>query len=54
MKIYKITDSPIRLYGLNVIDPEKGHFWRLSPDITEKCPSLKMPASDALAAGPGS
>ena len=45
MKIYKCTDSPIRLYGLNVIEPEKGHFWRLSTDIMERCYSIKMPVS---------
>ena len=38
MRIYKLTDSPIRLYGLNVIDPDKGYFWRLTPDIMEKMP----------------
>mgnify|MGYP000888555958 CR=1 FL=1 len=41
MKIYKITDPPIKLYGLNVIDPDKGNFWRLNQDIMEKMPQYK-------------
>lgn len=41
MKIFKCTDLPIKLYGLNVIDPDKGNFWRLSADIMKKMPQYK-------------
>ncbi|WP_252891694.1 hypothetical protein [Thermoclostridium stercorarium] len=42
MKIYKITDPPIKIYGLNVIDPDNGNFWRLTPDIMEKMPQYNI------------
>lgn len=41
MKIFKCTDSPIRIYGLNVVEPDKGYFWRLSNHIMDKMPHYK-------------
>lgn len=32
MKAYKCTDSPVRIYGLNHINAEKGEFWRLEDE----------------------
>lgn len=31
-KTYCITDAPIEIYGLDVIDAESKHFWRLADE----------------------
>lgn len=38
MKTFNCTDKPIRIYGLSVINPQEGRFWRLNTDIMEKMP----------------
>lgn len=52
MKIFKCTDLPIKLYGLNVIDPDKGNFWRLSADIMKKMPQYKDAGKRCFGAEP--
>lgn len=34
MKYYRCTDAPIEIYGLEVIDPDHGIFWRLPDEET--------------------
>lgn len=38
MKTVHITDSPIRIHGLNTIDALTGNFWRLDEQIMKKMP----------------
>ena len=38
MKTYHITESPIRIYGLNTIDAKERNFWRLDDQIMKKMP----------------
>lgn len=38
MKFYDITESPIKIYGLAVVDKEKRQFWRLKPRIMVQLP----------------
>lgn len=38
MKFYDITDEPLKIYGLAVIDRENRRFWKLPPEILEEFP----------------
>lgn len=40
MIFYHITEEPIKIYGLAIADREKRQFWRLRPEIMEKCHSI--------------
>lgn len=41
MKFYDITEKPIQIYGLAVVDKEEGNFWRLPKDIIREMPLLE-------------
>ena len=38
MKLYDITEKPLKIYGLAVADSEKRHFFRLPEEALERFP----------------
>ncbi len=40
MKFYEITESPIKIYGLSVVDGRERKFWRLPESILSEMPQL--------------
>ena len=42
MKFYHITEEPIKIYGLAVMDREKRQFWRVTPEIMEALPQYEF------------
>ncbi|MBQ7954687.1 MAG: hypothetical protein IJ282_02960 [Lachnospiraceae bacterium] len=40
MKFYDITQEPIKIYGLSVVDGKERKFWRLPGEMMEKMPGL--------------
>lgn len=42
MKFYDITDEPLKIYGLAVVNREKRQFWRVTSEIMEKLPQYEF------------
>ena len=42
MKIYHITDAPLRIYGLAVADRENRRYWKLPPEVLERFPQYEF------------
>ncbi len=38
MKFYHITEEPLKIYGLAVVNREKRQFWRITSELMEKLP----------------
>lgn len=38
MKLYNITDAPLKIYGLAVTDAVQRRFWKLPPEMLQKMP----------------
>ena len=42
MKYYHITEKPLRIYGLAVVDRENRRYWKLPPEILEQFPQYEF------------
>lgn len=42
MKFYHITEEPIKIYGLAVVDKEKRQYYRVTPALMEKMPQYEF------------